>query len=75
MTTTTKIIKTYRLSPEELEDAILSYLEKQEEVSEELQNGNYTLNYLARAVAYDQYSGRVSDVRIEGVELAVYREE
>lgn len=74
MLTTTKIIRTHRLTPEELEEAIMLYMERDEEVSKDLRNGEYSLNYLTKPVAFDQMSGRITSVGICGVELIVQKE-
>ena len=50
------------------------YMERDEEVSKDLRDGEYSLNYLTKPVAFDQMSGRITSVGICGVELIVQKE-
>lgn len=69
-----KIQTTYLMSMDELEDAVLHYLERDEEIQKELAECDSQIKFLTKAIGQDMNTG-MPLVEIKGVQIIVEREE
>lgn len=68
-----KITTTYRLTLNELNEAILLYLRRHEGAREDMDNGAVSIEFLVRAGNYDQSTGQPRAL-VRGVDIEIERE-
>lgn len=68
-----KTTTTYRLTLDELQEAILFYLRRHEDAWEDMDNGAVSIEFLVKAGNYDQSTGQPRAL-VRGVDIKIERE-
>lgn len=68
-----KTTTTYRLTLDELQEAILFYLRRHEDAREDMDNGAVSIEFLVKAGNYDPATGRPNAL-VRGVDIEIERE-
>lgn len=68
-----KTTTTYRLTLDELQEAILFYLRRHEDAREDMDNGAVSIKFRVRAGDYDQSTGQPRAL-VRGVDIEIERE-
>ena len=68
-----KTTTTYRLTLDELQEAILFYLRRHEDAREDMDNGAVSIEFMVKAGNYDQSTGQPRAL-VRGADIEIERE-